>query len=674
MASKWGSTLLAEKSSREGDRKTIALSVLNEFRRCYEGMYRIYEQYDRCKDFVSGDQWGDMTCFKGMQMTEEQMMEMQGRYAVVNNFLKILIRNYKGAYIKQDLEPTCKARRQDQQPLADALSTSLQYVWDINSQKELNADIFEEGLIAPMFVGKVSIGIMNGVYDVWSEPVQVKRFVVDSNTSDPRGMDIEIIGEIHDMSRSKVISTFAKSPGDRRRIGRIYDDCSSENRANMMYAKRNLGERDKSYNFYFPAEWGLCRVYEIWKKEYRDGYECHDYINGEFYSVTSDELDDIKAENEQRCEMARQAGVPEEEIQEAIEATTSDKHIMPQGCKLIKYQYYYEDYWYYRFLAPNGEIITEGESPYAHKQHPYVFRIYPLMGGSARSFISDVIDQQKDVNRMDAMYDWIVRHAAKGALLMPRDQMDVEHGWNLNSYGRAWSQPDAVIPFKPKPGATVPQQISKNNTDIGIVQMLSQKMQWMQDITGVQGSLQGKTGYAGTSGTLYAQQVQNATTSLLDLIMKFSAWTKELAMKQVKCMQQTYDENKFMEICGAYGNIGTSISGIIKTDVFVRIDESAASAVYRGVINDELKWMVEMGMIDLNTYLNNTTLPFGWKLQSDIMQAAQAAIQQGQQPLPTSVPQQGAEASISGAHAQGAGDNAYNRSVANSAKARQQQG
>lgn len=673
MATRWGDTLFAEKSSREGDKKRLAYAALDEFRRCYEAMDVIYREYDRCKDFVSGDQWGDMTVFEGMQMTEQQMMELQGRYAVVNNFLKILIRNYKGTYIKQDLEATCRARQKEFQPLADALSTSLQYLWDLNSQKELNSDIFEEGLIAPCFVGKVSVGIMNGQYDVWSEPVQIKRWVVDSNTSDPRGFDIEIIGEIHDMSRSKVISTFAKSPADRRRIGRIYDDCSTESRANMMYANRNLGDRDKGRNFYFPTEWGLCRVYEIWKKEYRDGYECHDYLDGGYYSASNEELAEIKAENEARCQAARMAGVPEEEIREALSATTSDKHVMPPSCKLIRYQYFYEDYWYYRFMAPNGEVICEGESPYEHKSHPYVFRIYPLMGGAARSFINDVIDLQKDINRMDAMYDWIIRHAAKGALLMPRDQMDIEHGWNLTKYGKAWARPDAVIPYNPKPGAAIPQQISKNNTDIGIWQSIQQKAQWIQDITGVQGSLQGKTGYAGTSGTLYAQQVQNASTSLLDLIQKFSAWTKDLAMKQLKCMQQVYDEQKFIDICGSYGATVTSLRGIKRLDVYTRVDESAASSAYRSVINDELKWMVEMGMIDINTYLNNTTIPFDWKLQSDIAQAASQAVQNGQQPLPTSVPQTGAQASISGAHAQGAGDNSYNRSVSNSANARQKQ-
>lgn len=668
MAKNWSDTLLYEKSERQGDKKQKAYDVLNEFRGYYDAMQKIYNDYDRCKDFVNGDQWNDPTVFRGMEMTEAEMMDLQGRYATVNNFLKVLIRNYKGAYIKQDLEPTCRARKNDQQPLADALSTALQYNWDLNSQKELNADIFEEGLISPIFVGKVNIGIINGIYDVWTKPVQIKRLIVDNNISDPRGYDIECIGEIHDMSLGRVISTFAKKPGDKERITNIYRDV--DNHPNLRWVSKRIGERNKGENFYSPSEYGLCRVYEIWKKEYRDGYECHDYLNGDYYSIAKKELVDIEAENQIRCNQARMAGVPEMDIMQAQSATTDDNVEMPKSVKLIRYSYFYEDYWYYRFMAPNGEVITEGESPYAHKSHPYVIRIYPMMGGTARSFINDVIDLQKDINRMDAMYDWIVRHAAKGALLMPRDQMDIEHGWNLTKYGQAWSQPDAVIPFNPKPGATVPQQISKNNTDIGIVQAITQKTQWIQDITGVQGSLQGKTGYAGTSGTLYAQQVQNATTSLLDLIMKFSAWTKDLAMKQVKCMQQIYDQEKFLDICGSMGVVNGDLRGIFKTDVNIRIDESASSAVYRGVINDELKWMIEMGMIDIRTYLKNTSLPFGYKLLNDIDQTAMAAQSQGQQPLPTSVPQNGAVASIAGAHSQGTGDNSYNRNVKNSAESK----
>lgn len=642
--------------------KEEARDVLREFWNNYNSADEYRDRYFRCKKFVSGDQWSDKATFHGLEMTEQEMLERQGRYPVVNNFLKILIRNYKGTYIKQDLEPVCRARVGEKQPIADALSTALQYVWDINSQKELNASIFEEGLIAPCFVGKVSIGMMNGKYDIWTEPVDVTRFIVDDCMRDPRGFDVEMLGEIHDMTKAKLLGTFAKSKADRKRISDIYKHC--EDRHGVISKINKFGKIRENDTFLFP-EYGMCRVYEIWTKEHRDGYVCHDFLNGDFYSVGEDEAEELRSENNRRMEQARLAGIPEADIRRAKAIAEGEKgfeeEMMPSTCRLIKLQYFYEDYWYYRYMAPSGEVIEEGESPYAHKSHPYVFRFYPLVGGKVQSFIEDVIDLQKDINRMDAMFDWIMRHSAKGALLFPRDQMDREHGWTEKRYADAWAQPDAFIPYNPKAGYSVPQQISKNNTDIGITEMIARKTQWIQDITGVQGSLQGKTGYAGTSGSLYAQQTENATTSLLDLLNIFSAFVQELSIKQIKCMQQVYDENKFREICGIYGQDYKDLAGIKDADVVVRVAESASSPVYRESIHQELHLLFQLGIIDAETMLKNDPSPYAYKLLKDKREADMAAMQAGGQPLPNSVPQQASQAAVAGANDPQAGaNNLYN--------------
>jgi len=50
-------------------------------------------------------------------------------------------------------------------------------------------------------------------------------------------------------------------------------------------------------------------------------------------------------------------------------------------------------------LSPFGDILDEGEIPYEHKSHPYVFKAYPFIDGEIHSFVSDVIDQQRYTNR-----------------------------------------------------------------------------------------------------------------------------------------------------------------------------------------------------------------------------------------------------------------------------------
>lgn len=663
MARRLTNALLAD--TLDGENKE-ALDVLREFYGHYNASEEFREKYFRCKKFVSGDQWSDMTTFHGQEMSEKDMLDRQGRYAVVNNFLRILIRNYKGTYIKQDLEPVCRARVAEKQPIADALSTAVQYVWDINSQKELLAATFEEGLIAPCFVEKVSVGMMNGKYDVWTEPVEVTRFIVDSNMRDPRSFDCEIVGEIHDMTKSKLLSMFAKNKSDRKRLEKLYADCSD--RRGVMNTFNTFGSIDDARCFLFP-KFGMCRVYEIWTKEHRDGFMCHDFLDGDFYTIGEDEEPDIDRTNEMRVEQARKAGVPESDIDTALGIVSGDKGYedatMPKSCRLIKKQYFYEEYWYYRYLTPNGKVLQEGESPYRHRSHPYVFRFYPLMGGNLQSFTEDAIDLQKDVNRMDAMFDWIIRHSAKGALLFPRDQMDREHGWDEEMYARAWASPDAFIPYNPKAGYSIPQQISKNNTDIGIAEMINRKTQWIQDITGVQGSLQGKSGFAGTSGSLYAQQTENATTSLLDLFNIYSAFICELVMKQVSCIQQVYDENKLREIAGLYGVDFENLKGIKDIDVVVRVAESASSPVYREKIHEELHLLFQLGIIDAETMLKNDPSPYSYKILKDKREADMALLQAGGQPLPNSVPQQASQAAVQGANNPEAGaNNMYNRIAA----------
>lgn len=657
-------TLMFEKQNRTGEGKQVAGDVLQNFMNCYTASDELRNNYFRCKKFVAGDQWGDETIFQGHKITEHDVLDRQGKYAVVNNFLRILIRNYVGVFVKQDLHAACAARGGMRQQLADVLSILLEYNWDINSQTELNASIFENGLQAPCFVAKVSMGVQDGVFDVWTEFVDFPHFIVDPNMKDPRGRDVQILGEIHDMPLPQLLSTFAKTKADRDRIAKIYDGISS--RIHQTY--KQFGKIDSVTNFLLP-EWGLCRVFEIWTKEHRDGYYCHDYLSADGYIVKEEELNEIKQENARRIAMARSAGVPESDITLAQKIAEGNKKVegqpMPDGCKLIKYTYFYEDYWYYRFLAPTGEVIDEGESPYEHGGHPYVFRFYPMLGGDARSFIEDVLDLQKDVNRMDSMFDWIMRHSAKGALLMPKDQMDEEDGWTLERYGEAWAQPDAVIPYNPKAGIAVPQQVSSNNTNIGLVDRINSKMHWIKEITGIEGALQGKASFAGQSGSMYAQQVEQGTTSLLPLLNTFSAWQKDLCMKQIKCMQQCYPIEKIMDICAEYGLEQMTIEDIksVKTmQCKVRIIESPSSQAYRDRINQKLDLFLQLGLIDRDIYLNNTTLPFDWRLRRDIQRQAQMAAQQGQQPLPNAIPQQAAASGVEGALSpEAGGNNAYNR-------------
>ena len=61
--------------------------------------------------------------------------------------------------------------------------------------------------------------------------------------------------------------------------------------------------------------------------------------------------------------------------------------------------------WHCRFYAPGGELLDEYDSPYGHGMHPFMVKMYPLIDGEVHSFVEDVVDQQRYINRLITLMD-----------------------------------------------------------------------------------------------------------------------------------------------------------------------------------------------------------------------------------------------------------------------------
>lgn len=290
-----------------------------------------------------------------------------------------------------------------------------------------------------------------------------------------------------------------------------------------------------------------------------------------------------------------------------------------------------DNYWYYYFLSPFGDILDEGETPYEHKSHPYVFKAYPFIDGEIHSFVSNVIDQQRYTNRLITMYDWIMRASAKGVLLFPEECLP--KGMSMENVANEWARFDGVIMIKqPKTGTALPQQIANNCTQIGISELLNMQLKFFEDISGVNGALQGKPGYSGMSASLYNQQTQNATTSLLDLLDTFSSFVRDGASKDVKNIQQFYDTPRVFNIAGRNASITEYDPKKIRDVEFdLSIVESTATPAYRAMSNDLLMQMWSAGAISVQQLLENGDFPFADQLLQSI-KAQQEQIENGQTP------------------------------------------
>ena len=268
---------------------------------------------------------------------------------------------------------------------------------------------------------------------------------------------------------------------------------------------------------------------------------CHGLAGGRRFTWTSySNKGNIDAENEGRLEDNR---IKDELGNYVLDELGQPTLYMPESeVPLIEYEYMIQSYWYYRYLSPFGDILDEGESPYSHGSHPYTMKAYPFVDGEIHSFVSDIIDQQRYINHYIILNDFVTKASAKGVLVV--DEASVPDDMSIEDIADEWTKFNGVIKLKLKSGAQVPQQMMNRSVPAGLGDMIKLQMSMMEDVSGVQGAMQGKQPTSGTSGALYQQQASNASNSIVDLLESFASFIISGMYKKCKNIQQFYDNKK----------------------------------------------------------------------------------------------------------------------------------
>lgn len=588
--------------------------ILLEAQRCWDGLENFRVARERYFRYTHGDQWSDRIKVDGEWMTEGEHIKRQGGVPLTNNLIARYVRTTIGVWLGQSKEPTCTANDKDEQALGDTMTMALQVNLKNNMAKKLNARALEEMLVGGLPIQKVSWAWKKGRADNWISNINPNYFFFDSAMSDVRTWDVTMLGEIHDLSFDEVAETFAHSTSDYAWLKQIYAQCSDRD---YMHNFAQVGDHLKRANidFLMPYDSNRCRVIEVWSVETKPRLRCVDYLNGEMYKVELKDGEMLEAENRRRIDEGVKGGLDVEEI------------------PLIETEWMVDRYWYCRFLAPNGEVLDEYESPYEHGEHPYVFHPYPYTNGDIHSLVSDVIDQQRYVNRLVTLNDKIIRSSAKGVLLYPMSL--IPDGMTIEDVTATWTKPDGVIPYDDRASATgaKPEQISSKLMNIGTTEMLELQIRLMDDISGVHGALQGKPGFSGQSASLYAQQTANASNSLMDLMECFSQFSLDVAKKSVKNIQQFYTTPRHLSISGKRAKLDYDPSVMGNVDFDLSINESAETPIARMANRDILLQLWSAGAIDVKKLLEfgdfDFTAPLLEAIKADEERVAQGRMPEG---------------------------------------------
>ena len=247
-------------------------------------------------------------------------------------------------------------------------------------------------------------------------------------------------------------------------------------------------------------------------------------------------------------------------------------------------------------------------------------------------FVSTVIDQQKYINRLILMMDFMLGAGAKGVLMVPEDS--IPKGMKFEDFTEQWVRFNGAIMYKPsKEHNQIPHQVYSQSQSVGAEKMLALQLQLFKEIGGVNDAIQGQKVSGVNTASQYAQMVNNASISIKDYFEHFANVRKLRDKKVVDLIQQYWDKPRFIAVSGAdyeseaYMYDPEEAKG---GEYDIVIGKSGNSPMYRAQMDDYLWQMVQAQMIPLDIFLEHTSLPFAQTLMQSLREKQEAQMAQVQ--------------------------------------------
>lgn len=565
-----------------------------------------------CKSYAYGKQYERQIVYNGRHMTKEQYLKEKGIPALQTNILGKIKRVVQGQFRMNDTAPVCNAVDPEEKEYADIMSALLRQNMKLNRRSELDARAFEEYLISGLPIYKISWAYRRGKLDVFTDYVN-PNFVFFPDSLDFNLADIRFCGLLHDLDFSEVLALFSHSDSDDVKLKKIYNHCLDDEYIASQFSRDARTSQIEATDFYYPSEFGKCRVIELWTKERRRAWFCKDPLEGEPYFVPYDQEERIKEINRTRLDLnikRNPDGSPMLDT-DGTPVTFMDPDEYAAG-NLITYERRIETYWYYRYLSPDGFVLEEGQSPYwngSESFHPFVFKPYPYIDGEFHPFISEIIPSQEYFNYYMVALDFYIRNAAKGVLMI--DEESLSDSMSIEDIASQYVKSNGVILYTSKRSGNAPDTKTASSIPGGFDYIIQLSRSMVEDVSGVQPALQGKSG-SSESGVLYQAKAAQASSSILDLINTFNAFLTEVAYRIVKVMQCFYTGPKAVDVAGE--SIPYNMDTMYDVDVDISISEDSDSPVYRALTNQLLMAQAEKGLIPFKAALEAGNFPNSSKI------------------------------------------------------------
>lgn len=602
----------------------------------------------RNEEFVYGDQFADMRWDerKCAWIRERSMYQQMGLNPSQYNIVRNVLRTIEGAWSSVKTTPVCVAHADNHQQESEALTATLKTLYNKDELNKLDLSELKQLMITGLAVVRCGWAARDNSVDVVNDYVDPYTFFCDTTTRDPRYTDCSLVGAFYDLSVDDIVRLFAK--GSKARANQLraaYGNNGGyrDERVNEFYDNTvESGHSRLHKDFFTPSDEreGMCRLYEIWRKESAECYWVHDRLHGTYNAVFDMKEEDFEAENQRR--IAKQGAMG----------------VAPEDMLLLEYRWGVDTFWRYYYLTPGGLVLDMGINPYWHEQPPFVFEFHDFFIGSVHPFVTDLIDTNKLINRLFATSDLMTKYAAKSLLFVPMSSVAEEYGYDLKYIEEHFADFNAVIPYETSRDGTDNKPTLMNSMQDALqpLNVVTMAMKMTEQVSGVYGALQGQQPLAGTPAAMYAQQSQNSAVSLNGLFESINSFRRKRDKMNVQLMQQFYTQPRYIWDKDTGKNLKYDPNRVKHVDVEIAISEGTDTPAYRMLVNDvllQLKQFDPNNLLDLRGLIEVGNYPFKDKLldymnkkeqeqeQMALMQqqAAQAGAMAPQQVDPTAAQQ-----------------------------------
>lgn len=594
------------------------LKELEEWHTYWDNLADFRRRYLINSDYNRGKQLNRIvTDSNGNKRRQIDIIRSLGKTPIVVNIIRETVKAILGQYRNAPSRSSVYTKKEEK-GVGEMLTLALQSALDLNDFRELDVQQLETFLLSGCAISRINTKFYptQQEYDLLVDNVNPCYVFFNTDVRDIRCNDLKIIGEILECKIDDVIHTYATDEVSADAIRAAFEH---ETLDYVSQGKTLSAEKVKNLDFYTPSSPDLVKIYVGWTRRNRFCVYVKDPLDGTRETVHDDYkqvIESIKRANTDRFMFLTTAGgLTDEEAKKS----------------LIDYKLMSEEYWEYKVLTDKGYCLAQGESPFAHKEHPYVMLLRPLINGEVWGLVEDLIDIQDVINQNFMTMKWIVEQSAKGLLIIDKKAM-IDSGYDIDDIAKKWTETGGVLALDLKPNVALPQEINSSG-NIAVQQLLDMSLKLMEKVSGVNGAMKGERANSGTAASLYAQQTENSLTSIVNYVRNFEDYIRLRDEKALKVIIDTYDDGRFIDVFndGVTDESRVWDSDKVKDVQFrLSIIKSNDSPLYTFAVEEQLQNLFAAQAIDVKTYLSKSKMPFA-KSILDEMEAKEQA--QAQNPM-----------------------------------------